>query len=262
MGILLRTLAEDFYSPEVRVMFCRNWQVDHWAYSSLAAAYWRLYYNPEPGAQVEFQGRKIQLYGEKIFLIAPDTDCSCQSLQSFEHFFIHFHANPPYDFCRPGIYSFEPDAGFMRRLNQCKELLEFEDNSRHIAMLALSLCVEALLYLPEDALGPEITDARVLDAIRYMTQNLGEKISNTELARKMNMNTNSFINLFKRCCGMPPQKFLNRKRIQLSSVYLRRTGKSIEEIADVCGFCDRYHFSKSFRNVHGMGPGEFRKNIH
>jgi transcriptional regulator GlxA family with amidase domain len=33
----------------------------------------------------------------------------------------------------------------------------------------------------------------------------------------------------------------------------------VEQIAEATGFWDRYHFSRVFKQVRGMGPAEFRR---
>ena len=53
--------------------------------------------------------------------------------------------------------------------------------------------------------------------------------------------------------------FVRARRIELAGVLLHNSAKKIEEIAAATGFCDRYHFSRVFKRLRGMGPAEFRR---
>ncbi len=34
---------------------------------------------------------------------------------------------------------------------------------------------------------------------------------------------------------------------------------SIKDVAEATGFCDRYHFSRVFKQLRGVGPAEYRQ---
>jgi transcriptional regulator GlxA family with amidase domain len=42
---------------------------------------------------------------------------------------------------------------------------------------------------------------------------------------------------------------------------LHHSALSIEQIAERCGFCDRYHFSRVFQKHREMGPATFRRTL-
>lgn len=42
---------------------------------------------------------------------------------------------------------------------------------------------------------------------------------------------------------------------------LHHSDKNIDEIAEVCGFCDRFHFSHAFTRSRGNTPGRFRRQL-
>jgi AraC-like DNA-binding protein len=69
-----------------------------------------------------------------------------------------------------------------------------------------------------------------------------------------------FRKLFHDTFKTPPSRFLMLKKLEKSAAMLRSGTKKIEEIAELCGFYDLYHFSKLFRKYYGTAPGQYRRN--
>ncbi len=79
-----------------------------------------------------------------------------------------------------------------------------------------------------------------------------------ELARKTGLGRVRFSTEFKRVFGVPPAKFIMRKRLEHARYLLLNTNRTLEDIADELGFSDAFHFSKSFKSGIGFPPKEFR----
>ncbi len=82
--------------------------------------------------------------------------------------------------------------------------------------------------------------------------------SNRDLARELGMNVNAFTRRFRVATGHSPHQYRLRLRIERACSLLREGGLSIEAIAAETGFCDRFHFSRVFKRIMGMGPAQFR----
>jgi transcriptional regulator GlxA family with amidase domain len=93
-----------------------------------------------------------------------------------------------------------------------------------------------------------------------LRQHLQSGISNPEIAEALGMTPNAFIRWFKQSTGIPPQNWLNRERVHEASYWLHHNDASIEHIAETVGFCDRYHFSRVFKQLQGISPATFRRN--
>ena len=73
------------------------------------------------------------------------------------------------------------------------------------------------------------------------------------------MSVNTLLRRFREQIGCSPQAFLTDCRLQKACVLLDHTSQSIEQIAEACGFCDRYHFSKVFKAHYRCGPAAYRQ---
>ena len=73
------------------------------------------------------------------------------------------------------------------------------------------------------------------------------------------MSKNAFMRLFKAQYGLTPHTVIQRKRIEKACIMLHFSNASIEQIAEATGFCDRFHFSRTFKHIQGIAPAAFRR---
>ncbi|MEI6876065.1 MAG: helix-turn-helix domain-containing protein, partial [Spirochaetota bacterium] len=58
----------------------------------------------------------------------------------------------------------------------------------------------------------------------------------------------------------PLTSYLGEKRIAFASYLLTETGSlGIEEISSICGYNNRIHFTRTFKQRRGLTPSEFRR---
>src|SRR3989442_11921738 len=67
-----------------------------------------------------------------------------------------------------------------------------------------------------------------------------------------------FARLFKRSTGVPPHRFLVRRRIDAARALLAAQTAPIAEIAQLVGFRTPSHFTTTFRRVTGLTPSAYR----
>ena len=58
--------------------------------------------------------------------------------------------------------------------------------------------------------------------------------------------------------GLNPSWLLARRRVQDAALALKQNDASLSEIAHAAGYTDQAHFTRDFRQVTGMTPGEYR----
>jgi len=101
---------------------------------------------------------------------------------------------------------------------------------------------------------------RFHNVLTYIDDHLCEHLTLAELARVMHLQPNYFGNLFCRNFGVPPLRYLQRRRIERAQFRLHDTAAGVAEIAAELGFCDQFHFSRVFHAIAGCSPLQYRKN--
>lgn len=79
-----------------------------------------------------------------------------------------------------------------------------------------------------------------------------------KMAHAVGMSTSRFYNSYKNIFGIPPQKDLQNTRIEHAKRMLSTSEKSVEEIAELCGYNSVYNFIRQFKKVCGNTPGQLR----
>lgn len=64
--------------------------------------------------------------------------------------------------------------------------------------------------------------------------------------------------VFLNCCGSSPKKTIQNIRFEQAKLLLTNSNLTINEIALKVGFCDQFHFSKSFKEAVGISPTEYK----
>ena len=93
----------------------------------------------------------------------------------------------------------------------------------------------------------------------YLDENYHSRISLDMLAERFYINKFYLTRIFKEQFGESVTGYLQQVRITQAKQRLRFTDKSIEEIAHECGMHDANYFSRMFKKVEGVTPGEFRR---
>lgn len=101
----------------------------------------------------------------------------------------------------------------------------------------------------------------VRKAVSFIQSNYCNPIKVTDVAEYVCVNRSYLYTLFQNSLKMSPQQFLTAFRIAKAKELLESTVYPIESIALSCGYSDALVFTKAFRNMKGMSPSAYRKEI-
>jgi len=80
-----------------------------------------------------------------------------------------------------------------------------------------------------------------------------------EMAQVAGLSSTQLERLCRRTLGIPPQKLLQRLRLEHAVKLITTTRLSMGDVAAECGFYDQASFTRQFRAVLGLTPGAYRK---
>ncbi|MBE6884318.1 MAG: AraC family transcriptional regulator [Ruminococcaceae bacterium] len=95
--------------------------------------------------------------------------------------------------------------------------------------------------------------------LSFMRSHYDVPISLEEMAYAAGMSSKYFCHFFKEMTTKTPVEYLNLYRIEKASGKLIRTEMSVTEIALSCGFNDLSYFIKTFKQIKGSTPAQYRR---
>ncbi len=104
----------------------------------------------------------------------------------------------------------------------------------------------------------EETISLVATVDEYLRTHLAVRTTLDDLADHVGVSSSTLSHQFRKLTGETPMARLLRQRVEASKVLVRR-GYPLRHIAGHVGFCDEYHFAKTFKRITGMTPRQFRR---
>jgi two-component system response regulator YesN len=99
----------------------------------------------------------------------------------------------------------------------------------------------------------------ILNAQKYVRNNLSRHLTVTGVAAMLNMNSSYFSHLFKKQTGKSFVDYVNEARIEKAKVLCATTDYRIYEIAAMVGIDSPNYFSELFKKITGKNPNDYRK---
>ncbi len=258
-------MAKDIF-PTIKVLYAGVTPLKRWDTASLSAPYWRFYWNDRPGATLTLNDETVELLPSRFVVIPPQTPVATRLITPLNHFSLQFLMPAPWAQLPPQLVVVDLDDATERTAKDV--LLRFpqyrETESHSLPVQALALLYHALATISFDAqVDASISDRihKVISHIHYelhLTHVTGD-LGNDALATIAGMHYNAFTKLFRKEVGIAPQKYVMRYKVEQATYRLQRNLATIDTIADDLGFCDRYHFSRIFRQYMGIPPGRYQR---
>lgn len=95
-------------------------------------------------------------------------------------------------------------------------------------------------------------------AVDFLINHLNSEFAIADLAAVCDLSRSYFIKAFKETFGTTPYRWLINYRVVKAKDMLH-TNMPIAEIAAGCGFADQSHFTRTFSEVTGLSPGNWRR---
>jgi AraC family transcriptional regulator of arabinose operon len=192
----------------------------------------------------------------------------CDANNPMEHIFIAFFGSQAKElFARSGLH--KGNVLKMKKTGQILYLAEailkhaFE-KSVHSHELCCSYLKTLLLeqstdVSPEDSL--RVSPATYTRCRKYIDENFSTLFLPSQVAEKCGVNVRYMSRLFKQYADVTPHEYIMRLKLNKAANLLLTTNLSIKHIAQAAGFADPYHFSRNFKNFHGVSPNRYRNTI-
>jgi AraC-like DNA-binding protein len=263
-----------------------------WNYTNVISPYFRIYYINEGEGYITDKQDRIKLEPGFFYIIPSFTLCHLFCKEHLSQYFLHF-----FEESTEGISLFEDNRKVIKvpacdtDVTNFKRLLEINpgrginrsDNPKVYEKHAYYKTYQELNKTVSDAVHfetqgivlqlisrflnsrsfkskmPDPIPSKILEVMRYIQVNLNENLTVNFLANKANLHQDYFSRLFLKYTGQRPLNYLHEKRIERAQYLIATTELSYIEIAENVGFENSAHFSKIFKKVTSLTPGEYKK---
>lgn len=241
---------------------------EEWAGSQFINHYNRIYYVKSGQGYLQFKEHKIHMRPGHLYLIPPYQLLSHSCEGELHFMWTHFQAN-----IGDGLDLFmfygqacEVDCRQMKNMeSDFTHLIENVKFSSASALLERNRILLALLHpfmCIFDKGGSKSNWFRhqsLLPSLNIMNRDIANPPSLKSLAAAANVSPEHFSRKFKSAFNISPKRYMLQKRIAFAKQRLLLGTQSIDEVAEQCGFCDIFHFSRTFKKETTLSPSEFRK---
>ena len=100
----------------------------------------------------------------------------------------------------------------------------------------------------------------VLHCVDYIESNYFQDINLDSMVKLSAVSKSSFCRIFSEITGYSFNKYLNMCRIRKSTEYIKR-GYKITAIYGLCGYNDFSTFYRNFKNILGVSPSKYEKDV-
>ncbi|MBC7847528.1 MAG: helix-turn-helix transcriptional regulator [Flavobacterium sp.] len=268
----------------------------NWNYNNVISPYYRFYYIDDGLGYISDSSSRLTLEPGYLYLIPSFTICNLNCDSYLSQYFIQFfeespdgislftnnrsvmklaateidiilvkkllQSNPGRGINRsdnPKVYEKEAYYKEYRSLNdKMKTHLKFENQG-----ILLQLISRFLNSTGFKSNNSQSAPSKILDTMSYVQLHLDENLTVTQLAKRVNQNQDYFSKQFLIHTGQRPLNYIHEKKIERAQYLIATTDKTFLEIAMDTGFSNLPHFSKVFKQIVSLTPGEYRhQNIH
>ena len=89
---------------------------------------------------------------------------------------------------------------------------------------------------------------------------MAEPIRTADIAAYCGKSRGGLTMEFKKQTGRTLSDFIQQQKMQEAETLLLKTEQNLSQISSLLGFSSQSHFTRVFKEVHGMTPTEFRKS--
>ena len=160
---------------------------------------------------------------------------------------------------RPGQQRQQEILELLERVAQAQGQIFAEFQTRNLFSEIWLLLLREMEDLEQHAELPKpVSQERIRIMLEYIHQHYAEKVTLEQIAGAALVSKRECLRCFQSCIEKTPFAYLLDYRVQMAEKLLRTTDRSMTEIAMDTGFSASAYFSKTFRELRGMSPSQYR----
>lgn len=215
--------------------------------------YYLFHYILKGQGYYQYGDKKINVKKDDMFIIHPDevTTYFADKEDPYEYSWIGIQITEELDFLEPHVLSNPPCRYYFEqiRFQFTQTNLGNEDIDKNIFFISHQV-LECLSKLSEKE------NSSYADYVKiFLENNYMQDISIEKLSNDLHIDRHYMCQLFNKKYGIPPKTFLIQTRLYKAQELLRQ-GKRPTEVCRMVGFSDFANFSKKYKKMFAVAPGQ------
>jgi len=236
---------------------------ENWKGSNVNAFFSRLYYVKSGTGFIEYDNKRIELHGGKVYFIPAGCVCSfgCETL---EKIYLHFCATTieKYDILAKaeGVYSLD----FSKE--DWDKLYEYAFSEDYIDFIKMKTMIYETVQSFIEKIPMKNTCVKqysdlVQNSMKYIHDNMRINLTTREIAENLYVSESKLRKKFSSEMGISIGKYIDELVLLAAKERLADKSYDISTISDELGFCDTFYFSRRFKKAFGRTPNQYRREI-
>lgn len=234
-----------------------------WCADGICSPFTRIYMMLGGEAYISDKNEEIKMHGGSIYIVPAYHEFSYRCDASAEKIYFHISLLMTGNFdALAAVDRFVVIEGCGELIEEMKKMLEDTRISTALWIKSelYAIAVKCLKKAGVTERAP-VYSALVKSAFEYVEKNLSASLSVTRLADALFVSQSKLQKAFKRETGISVGRYIDNCLMLCAERELRGGGKSISEISEQLGFCDRFYFSRLFAARYGYAPSRYRKMV-
>ena len=261
-------IEAEFCVKHINNVLYRHYEAD-WKFVHVCRPHCALYYVTNGVLGIRMDGSEYRVYPDSIVCLNSGTTvevfcCEVGTEGTLDSYMLSFFSDV--SLAAVGLPLILPESSaYLHRFAEAYECWYAQSVAYRIRTRACLEMILASLISDQAATEGLLSNGGKMEKLLvYIHTHYKESLSMEDLRRIVNYSPSHIRRIFCEELGMPPLKYINQVRIRRACELLLDDSTPVCRIAEAVGFDNAPYFSRIFREVMHMTPGEYRRwaNMH
>ena len=229
-----------------------------WNYKNVISPFNRIYIPTDGEGKVYSNGKEYTIKKGKVTIIPAMTHFSCKCEKSLSKFFAHVNV-----LGRDGldIFSFANEVVELEE-DFSEQLIYLYQSKDVLSAVKIKNLLFEILLTAFNKKNYQYAEAKpysntVYKALEHIAQNLSANLKIGDIAKSLSISPITLQKKWRQEISVPIGKYIDDKIMLLAERELSNGNLNVGEIAEKFGFCDRFYFSRKFKEYFSLSPKRY-----
>ncbi len=229
-----------------------------WNYQNVISPFNRIYIPTSGQGKVYSNGKEYIVKKGRVTIIPAMTEFSCECENSLDKFYAHVNV-----LGRDGLdlFSFANEVIELEE-DYSDELIALYKQKDVLCAVKIKMLLFEILFNALSKKNYQYPEAKpysnaVYNALNYINNNLSSNLKISEVAKNLSISSITLQKKWREEINVPIGKYIDDKIMFLAERELSNGNLNVGEIAEKFGFCDRFYFSRKFKEYFGLSPKKY-----